>query len=70
MEQFGQPNVEGFTDVSCAYELPEEEGEPRYLELLIDRDTDTILSASVMNDLDVVAVSKLWDADESEQVSE
>lgn len=70
VEQFGQPNVEGFTDVSCAYELPEEEGEPRYLELLIDRDTDTILSASVMNDLDVVAVSKLWDADESEEVSE
>lgn len=68
VKEFGQPNVDmEFSGYSCAYELSDEGDEPRYLDLLIDPEEDTILSAYVKNDLDVVGICKLWDIKEMEK---
>jgi len=67
LAEFGSPNVEDTSGVSVTYELPPEDGEPRYLDLFFDDSTDQILKVYIQNDLDVVAVSKLWDAEESKQ---
>ncbi|WP_244385844.1 DUF5104 domain-containing protein [Raoultibacter timonensis] len=65
VERFGEPNSESGSGVSFAFELPAEQGEPRYLDLVVDDRTDEIVSAYVQNDLDVVAVSTLWSAMDS-----
>lgn len=60
VKEFGFPNVSGVSGW-CAYELPEEGGEPRYLSLLFDEETDEILSAYIKNDLDEAGISRLWE---------
>lgn len=67
IEQYGEPNVKDDSGVCFSYELSPENGEPRYLTFYVGKDKDTIVSAYVQNDLDVIAVSKLWDADEKEK---
>lgn len=44
---FGEPNA---VDIYYQYELEEEEGKPRYLQLGVSEDTDSIYSASVVDD--------------------
>lgn len=68
LKKFGEPNVDTeFSNVSCAYELSSEDDKPLYLDLLINQDDDTILNASVVNDLDVDSICKIWDIEDMEE---
>lgn len=57
-ERFGEPCAGGGR---AFYDLPQEEGEPRWLSLLLDG--DEILSARVVDDLHAAAVRTLWEAE-------
>lgn len=54
IKQFGEPNAETTTYVAYAYELEEENGEPRYAKLLVEG--DTIIEILVVNDVDMGSV--------------
>ena len=55
IEQFGMPNAE---QIYYIYELPLEDGEPRYLQLGVDESEDTIFSANIVDEFDYI--STLW----------
>ncbi len=59
VKAFGEPNA---TNIFYYYELPEENGSPRYLQLSVDADTDTIYSASIVDDLKYLET--VWEIDE------
>ena len=64
--QFGEPNAWSISGVSCTYELEDDAGAPRYVDLLYNEDDDSILSAYIVNDLDVVGLEKLWSSRDSD----
>ncbi len=65
LKEFGPPDAESTSLVSCFYTLPEENGEPRYLDLLFSKEKDQIYRAAIVNDLDIVAVEMIYDQEES-----
>lgn len=56
--QYGLPNAEDFTGSSFSYELIPENDEPRYLKLYVSADGDSIVSASIVSDLEWL--SSVW----------
>ncbi len=68
VKEFGEPNVSGgFTGGTYVYELSDEGDEPRYLDITLDNDDDTIFSAWVVNDLDVMGIAKVWSMKDMEK---
>ena len=60
-KQFGEPNVEEVKYCSYAYELPEEDGEKRYVSFLVDHKKDwEILRVTIENDIDFVSLETLY----------
>ena len=58
---FGEPNVEEVKYCSYAYELPEEDGEKRYVSFLVDHKKDwEILRVTIENDIDFVSLETLY----------
>ena len=49
VEKYGEPNA---IEVYYCYELPDENGEPRYLQLSVDEEDDVIRNISVNSDLE------------------
>lgn len=60
-EAFGEPNAFSISGIACFYELPPEDGEPRYLDILFDEEADRILSAYVVNDLDIPGIYCMYE---------
>lgn len=68
VKEFGEPNVSGgFTGGTYVYELSHEGDEPRYLDLTLYNNGDEIFSAWVVNDLDVMGISKIWSMKDMEK---
>lgn len=64
-ERFGEPNAEICANMSYAYELPDQDGEKRYLKLQVS-DGQQIRSAGIYNDVDIERLEMLWEREESD----
>lgn len=59
VQKFGEPNA---VNIYYCYELPQENGQPRYLQLSVDEDIDSIRHASAMDAFGWIY--NIWDRDE------
>lgn len=60
--RFGEPNAETCTNLSYAYELPDKDGEKRYLILYVT-DELKIKLAYIVNDVEMNRLETLWEAE-------
>lgn len=61
-QNFGEPNAVTCTYLGYAYELPDEDGEKRYLELYVSNE-QKITKAMLVNDVDIAYLELLWEAE-------
>lgn len=61
-QTFGEPNAVTCEYLAYAYELPDENGEKRYMEFYVSKE-QKITKAMLLNDVDIAYLELLWEAE-------